>query len=69
MLNGLLRQQNLPLLPVTGKTCFERGTDDVVEQEGPVDEKRKAQDLQPLECFPAEGERNKPDEECPAGVD
>jgi hypothetical protein len=35
------------------KTGFERGADDVVEEEGPVHEQGKSDDLEPFECLPA----------------
>ena len=42
---------------------------DIVEEECAVDENRKADDLEPFECLPAEGQRDEPDEECTGGVD
>jgi hypothetical protein len=43
--------------------------DDLVEQRCAPDEKRETRHLQPFEGFPAEAERDEPDEECAAGVD
>ncbi len=43
--------------------------DDVVEDEGAINEEHEAEDLQPLERFPAQAERDYPDEERAARVD
>lgn len=49
MLNGFLGEQYLALSPIRGKACLERGTDDIVEEEGAVYEQTEANDLEPLE--------------------
>lgn len=67
MLDRLLGQQLLDLL--MGLEELERGLHDAVEQEGEVDEKSEADDLQPLERLPAEAQRDNPDEERSARVD
>lgn len=53
MFYRLLRQQLLMFMYIPRQTCLQRGPDDIVEQEGSVDEEREANDLQPLEGFPA----------------
>jgi hypothetical protein len=45
MLDRLLGKQDLALSSSTRKTSLERGTNDVVEQEGSVDEQAKADNL------------------------
>lgn len=67
MFYGLLGQQLLNIL--IGPQELKGRLDDAVEQEGEVDQQGEAKDLQPLECLPAEAERDDPDEEGPAGVD
>lgn len=62
MLYRFLFQQFLSVSEVTGETCFERRTDDIVEQEGAVNEEREAEDLEPLEGFPSQDQGNEPDE-------
>lgn len=66
MLNRLLRQQ---LLHLADAEELKRRLDDAVEEEGKVNEQTKADDLQPLECLPAETERDHPDEKRAARVD
>lgn len=48
---------------------LQRRPHNVVEEERAVDEQREADDLQPLEGFPAQAQRDDPDEEGSAGVD
>lgn len=43
--------------------------DDLVEDAGSVDEEDEADNLKPLEGFPAKAEAHEPDEEGAAGVD
>jgi hypothetical protein len=66
MLNRLLREQLLDLLDAEE---LKRRLDDAVEQEGEVDEECKPGNLQPLECLPAQAERDDPDEQGAARVD
>ena len=66
MFNRLLRQQ---LLHLSNAEELEGGLDDAVEEESEVDEQREADHLEPLEGFPAETERDHPDEERAACVD
>ena len=66
MLNRLLRQQ---LLHLPDAEELEGGLDDAVEQESKVDQQDEADNLQPLKCFPAQAERDHPDEERAARVD
>lgn len=46
-----------------------RWVDDLVEQRSSPDQQRETDDLQPLEGFPAQAQRDEPDEERAAGVD
>jgi hypothetical protein len=67
MLNRLLRQQLLDLVGVNSKE-LEGGLHDAVEEESEVDQKNKAEDLEPLERLPPEAEGDDPDEQRAAGV-
>lgn len=67
MLNGLLGQQLFDLGLVNLEE-LEGRVDDAVEKKGKVDEQGKSEDLQPLECLPAQAEGDDPDEERAAGV-
>ena len=51
MLDGVLRQQRLRL---PFYTRLERRPDQIVKQERSVHQESKSQDLEPLECLPAE---------------
>lgn len=45
MLNRLFREKNLSVAARTRKAGFERRADNIVEEEGSVDEEREADDL------------------------
>lgn len=50
--NGLLRQKD-PFRVLPRKTGFERGANNIVEEESPINEQGEPGDLEPFECFPA----------------
>lgn len=52
VLDRILRKQDLAIPSVAWKTGLERGLDDVVEEEGAVNEQTESGDLEPLERFP-----------------
>lgn len=56
-------------IPSAPQKPEDRGSDNAIEQERPVDEQREADNLQPFEGFPPETEGDDPDEEGTAGVD
>ena len=66
VLDRLLRQQLLNLLDLEK---LKGRLDNAVEEEGKVDEKDEAHHLQPLECLPAQTERDQPYEQGAAGID
>lgn len=68
VLNGLLGQQLFDLGLINLEE-LEGRIDNAVEKEGKVDEQGKSEDLQPLECLPAQAEGDDPDKERAAGVD
>lgn len=53
----------------TGETGFERRTNDIVEQECTVNKASETDDLKPFERFPAQSQRDEPNEKSAAGVD
>lgn len=55
--------------PSSGQTSLEWRTNDVVEQEGTINQQPEAGNLEPLEGLPSQTQRDKPDEKGSAGVD
>jgi hypothetical protein len=53
VLDRILGKQDLAIPSVARKTGLERGLNDVVEEEGAVNEQTESGDLEPLERFPA----------------
>lgn len=52
----------------TGETGLQGRTDDIVEQECTVNEASKTDNLKPFERFPAQPQRDEPDEQSAAGI-
>jgi hypothetical protein len=66
MLNRILDEERLRLPLNPG---LDRRPDQIVEQERAVYQERESENLQPLECLPAQAKRHHPDEQRAAGVD
>jgi hypothetical protein len=66
MLNRILDEERLRLPLNPG---LDRRPDQIVEQERAVYQQRESENLQPLECLPAQAKRHHPDEQRAAGVD
>lgn len=69
MLDRLLRKQDLAFSSVRRETGLERGANDIIEEEGAVNEETEASDLEPFERFPAQAQWDEPDEQRTAGID
>lgn len=69
MLDGIFGQQYIPLPLLARQASLQRRANDIIEQEGSIDKKRKAGNLKPFERLPAETERYEPDEKRAASVD
>lgn len=66
VLDGLLGKQLLDLLDLEE---LKGRLDNAIEEEGEVNKQGKADNLQPLECLPAQAKGHDPDEQGTARVD
>ena len=67
MLDGFLREKLFDLLIWAEE--LQRGLYNAVEEESKVDKQRETHDLEPLEGFPAQTERDDPNEQGTAAID
>lgn len=67
MLNGILGEQLLNFLIFTQE--LEGWLDNAVEDKGKVHQEGETQDLEPLECFPAQAQGDNPNEQGSACID
>ena len=65
MLNRILREQRLPLLP---HTRLKRRPDDIIEEKRAINKQREPHNLQPLERLPPEAQTNNPNEQRAARI-